>query len=99
MDRVQLIHWKATESVERAERIRALGDTVDHQVPGVPASCASSLPIAQQPLWIAWPKRSSGVASDLTQQRVREVRTRGRLGRLQDLLNQWRLVGFAVHPT
>jgi hypothetical protein len=25
------------------------------------------------PLWIAWPKRASGAATDLTQQRVREI--------------------------
>ena len=49
MDRVQLIHWKAAESVERAERIRALGDTVDHQVPagpGLPRELAADCPAA-----------------------------------------------------
>jgi hypothetical protein len=35
---------------------------------------AGMIPLAQDaPLWIAWPKKSSGVATDLTQQVVREV--------------------------
>jgi hypothetical protein len=29
--------------------------------------------IADRPMWIAWPKKSSGVKTDLTQQAVREA--------------------------
>jgi hypothetical protein len=29
--------------------------------------------VGKDPLWIAWPKKASGIVTDLTQQRVREA--------------------------
>lgn len=49
-------------------------------------------------LWIAWPKKSSSLAADLTQQRVRD-RPGGGTGRLQGLRNRCHLVRPALHAS
>jgi hypothetical protein len=52
-----LIHWNADEAAERVER----------RIERLGALAGKG------GLWIAWPKRSSGVQSDLTQAIVRRV--------------------------
>ena len=47
-------------------------------------------------LWIAWPKRSSGVATDLTEDVVRELALAARAGRQQGLRDRRDLVGPAA---
>ncbi|MBW3665031.1 MAG: DUF3052 domain-containing protein [Actinobacteria bacterium] len=55
--RVELIHLFTTSRAELARRIDALGRAIH------PAGT----------LWVSWPKRSSGVETDLTEDVVREV--------------------------
>jgi len=52
--------------------------------------------IGQASLWIAWPKRVSGLETDLDQQTVREAGAGCRPGGLQDLFHRRDMVGAPV---
>ena len=63
------------------------------------SAASSALIAALEPrggLWIAWPKRSSGVATDLDEHVVRELGLARRAGRQQGLRDRRDLVGAAL---
>lgn len=46
------------------QSVAALGDRFEHVAPALRADAA---------IWVAWPRRSSGIKTDMTEDRVREV--------------------------